>query len=81
MDLLMIFIMTLVYGLFLLLDFIPVFQGKNRKLIWLYLSLFIFSYSLTFLIGLEVKIPSPARAIKKVITSLVGSDAVKTLKP
>jgi hypothetical protein len=68
----MIIIMTLVYALFLGLDFIPVYRSKNRKLIWLYLSLLIFSYSITFLIGLGVKIPSPAPLIKKVITSLIG---------
>jgi hypothetical protein len=68
----MIIIMTLVYALFLFLDFIPVYRGNSRKLIWLYLSLLIFSYSLTFLIGLGVKIPSPAPPIKKVITSLIG---------
>jgi hypothetical protein len=72
MDLTMMIIMTLVYGLFLLLDFIPIYRGQNRKLIWLYLSLLIFSYSISFLIGLGVKIPSPAPPIKKVITSLMG---------
>jgi hypothetical protein len=72
MDILMISIMTLVYGLFLLMDFVAIYKAKSRKLIWLYLSLLIFSYSLTFLIGLGVKIPSPAPSIKKAITSLIG---------
>jgi hypothetical protein len=72
MDWLMISIMTLVYGLFLLLDFVAIYRGKNRKLIWLYLSLLIFSYSLTLLIGLGVKIPSPAPSIKKAITALLN---------
>ncbi|HEX3047442.1 MAG TPA: hypothetical protein VHY08_22005 [Bacillota bacterium] len=71
MDLLMIFIMTVVYALFVVFDFIPVFRGKKRKLIWLYLSLLILSYSLSLLIGLGVKIPSPAPPIKKIITSIV----------
>jgi hypothetical protein len=72
MDWLMVSFMTLVYGLFLLLDFTSIYRGKNRKLIWLYLSLLTFSYALTLLIGLGVKIPSPAPPIKKAITALIG---------
>jgi hypothetical protein len=73
MDFMMISVMTLVYGLFLLLDFIPVYRGKNWKLIGLYLSLFILSYSLIVLIDLGVKIPSPAPPIKNIITWLVDA--------
>ena len=68
----MIIILTSVYGLFLLLDFIPIYRSKNRKLIWLYLSLMVFSYMITFLIGLGVKIPSPAPPIKNIIISLIN---------
>lgn len=72
MDLGMIFFITVIYALFIVFDFTPVFRGKNQKLIWLYLSLLIISYSISFLIGLGVKIPSPAPPIKKIITALIN---------
>lgn len=77
MDLMMIAIMTLVYGLFLLLDFVPVYRGKNRRSIWLYASLLLLAYSMTFLTALGVKIPSPAPPIQKIITSFIDSPVAK----
>jgi uncharacterized membrane protein len=71
MDSTMILIMTMVYALFMGFDFIPVYRGKNTKLIWLYLSLLICSFSITILIGFGVKVPSPAPPIKKIITPFI----------
>lgn len=61
---------SLFYLTFIFIDLIPIYKNKQRKLFWIYLIMTVFSYTIIILIGVGVRIPSPALIIKNVITSI-----------
>ncbi len=69
----MILIVTIVYVIFIIPDIIPMLKEKEYGVMSLYLSILIIAYTLTFLISLDVKIPSPQPLIKNAIISITGS--------
>lgn len=69
----MIFIITIVFVCLAIPDIISMFKEKNYFLIWLYFSVFIITYVVSVLIGLDVKVPSTQPLIKSVITTILGS--------
>ena len=68
----MMLIVTIVYAIFIIPDIIPMLKEKQYGVMTLYLSILIIAYTLTFLISLDVKIPSPQPLIKNAITSIIG---------
>lgn len=72
----MMLIVTLVYLCFIIPDFISMFKEKEYLLIWLYSSIIIITYTLSVLIYLDVKIPSPQPLIQRVVKSIIGSPTV-----
>lgn len=60
------------YILFILIDLLPIYGSKNKKLLWVYSIIWLFSYIILILISINVKIPSPALAIEKLITWIYG---------
>lgn len=61
---------SLIYAFYILSDLVPVFKGEKRRVFWVYLVLFCTSYILHVMIVLNIKIPSPAVPIKKLILSI-----------
>lgn len=66
----LIILCTIVYILFFIIDFIPLYKSEKSKVVVVYLILFISSYILQLLIKLNVDIPSPAEPIKKLVSSI-----------
>ncbi|SKA97225.1 hypothetical protein SAMN05443428_12422 [Caloramator quimbayensis] len=69
----MLFLCTLVYISFILIDFIPILKSKNLKNIILYSVIILTSYTLTFLRDIGVKIPSIATFLKQITLLIVNS--------
>lgn len=61
---------TLLHILFIFVDFVPIYKNKKRKLLWVYSIMLTFSYVILILISVNIKIPSSASVIKKLITSI-----------
>lgn len=70
----MIFILliTLIIILFILIDLVPVAKEKQWLIFWVYTSLIVLVYVSALLIELEIKIPSPAVPLKKIIETILG---------
>lgn len=69
----MLFMCTVVYLSFLLIDFIPVLKSKNLKNIILYSLIIITAYTFTVLKDLGIKIPSIANFLKEITLLIVNS--------
>lgn len=69
----MLFLCTMVYLSFLLIDFIPVLKSKNLKNIILYSVIMSTAYTFTFLRDIGVKIPSIANFLKEITLLIVNS--------
>lgn len=68
----MFILVIIIYIVLLTLELIPLYKNKIWKDFYLNLSLGFFSFIIALLISLHVNIPSPAKAIEKVILSLFG---------
>jgi len=73
----MIFIVTLVFLYFVIPDIISMFKEKDYGVIVLYLSIIAITYTLSILIAIDVKIPSPQPIIKNVITMVIGESTTE----
>ncbi|MCX7884070.1 MAG: hypothetical protein N2448_03455 [Caloramator sp.] len=69
----MLFMCTMVYIAFLLIDFTPVLKSKNLKNIILYLLIIITAYIFTLLKEIGIKIPSIADFLKEITLLIVNS--------
>lgn len=69
----MLFLCTMVYLSFLLIDFVPVLKSKNLKNIILYSVIMSTAYTFTFLRDIGVKIPSIANFLKEITLLIVNS--------
>lgn len=68
----MIVLSLFVYSLYILFDLVPLYINKQLKLFWVYSILLIIALSITILVGLEVKIPSPAEPLKRMVVAIWG---------
>lgn len=68
----MIVLTLLGYILLALYEFIPLYKQKFWRDVWANAIIGIISFSMAILLSLEVKIPSPAIPIEKLITSVLG---------
>jgi hypothetical protein len=60
------------YTLLVFYEFIPLYKQKLWHDFWANTVLGIFSFTITILLCLDVKIPSPVRPIQELITSIFG---------
>ncbi len=58
--------------LFIYFDLLPIFHQKNWKVFWLYSIILFFAYLIVILYLLEIKVPSPAKPLKKLVFFIFG---------
>jgi hypothetical protein len=68
----MLVLCTLVYGLFVFTDVIPIAKNKRWKVLAVYTALFVTAYIFSVLTELGVQLPSPAVPLKALVTAIVG---------
>lgn len=67
-----IIVITFIIILFILIDLIPVYKEKQWLIFWAYTLLTLVVFISALLIELDVKMPTPAPLIKKVVTAIWG---------
>ena len=67
----MIALYSLLYIVFLFLDYGPIHRKSKRSVSRFYLSVIIFSYVLIILIALDFTIPSPTALIEKIVGFII----------
>ncbi|HEY8422219.1 MAG TPA: hypothetical protein VIL05_10835 [Thermoclostridium sp.] len=60
------------YALLGIYEFVPLYKEKMWKEFYVNLGLALISFTVAFLISINVKIPSPARQFEAIIYSLTG---------
>jgi hypothetical protein len=60
------------YTLLVFYEFIPLYKQKLWRDFWVNTVLGVFSFTIAILLCLEVKIPSPVKPIRDLITSIFG---------
>lgn len=68
----MIVLTVLGYILLALYEFIPLSKQKLWRDVWANAIIGVLSFSMAVLLSLDVKIPSPAKPIEELITSVLG---------
>ncbi len=64
----MILVFSTIYALYVFLDLTPLYQQKKLKEFWVYLVMFVISYTLYLLYELGVNLPSPSAGITKLVS-------------
>lgn len=65
-------IFSVIVTFFVIFDLIPIFQQKQFKAFWVYIILISFSYILSLLLVIDIKLPSPAEPLKKLVSLVFG---------
>lgn len=65
-------IFSVIVTFFVIFDLIPIFQQKQFKAFWVYIVLISFSYVLSLLLVIDIKLPSPAEPLKKLVSFVFG---------
>ncbi|MHB8065981.1 MAG: hypothetical protein ACYDG2_25745 [Ruminiclostridium sp.] len=65
-------LVVLAYALLVIYEFIPLYKQKLWHDFWTNAVLGVFSFTVAILLCLDVKIPSPAKPIQELITSIFG---------
>lgn len=65
-------IFSVIVTFFVIFDLIPIFQQKQFKAFWVYIILISFSYILSLLLVIDIKLPSPAEPLKKLVSFVFG---------
>lgn len=66
----MFILVILVYTLLAVYEFIPLYKQKLWRDFWVNAVLGVFSFTMAFLLSLNIKIPSPAKPIQEMITAI-----------
>lgn len=64
--------LTFIIILFIFIDLVPVFKEKQWLIFWIYTLLTLVVFVSALLIELDVKMPTPAPLMKKVVTAIWG---------
>lgn len=67
----MISMFLILYLIFLLIDFRPIYKKHNVLLSFLYLAFLLLSYIIIVLIALGIEVPNPTNLIERIITSII----------
>jgi hypothetical protein len=68
----MYFIITLAYLLIALSEIIPLYKNKQKKELWLYSALMLFSFMISLLLASEVTLPKPADFVEQIVSYLAN---------
>lgn len=68
----MIILVVMGYAFLVFYEFIPLYKQKLWSDFWVNAILGIFSFTIALLLSLGVNIPSPAKPIQELITSIFG---------
>ncbi|MBW9151698.1 hypothetical protein [Clostridium estertheticum] len=68
----MFLLVIIFYLIIIFLETVPLLKEKNRGKTILYLSLIIFSMTISILLSLGVQLPSPSNTIKNIVVSIFG---------
>jgi hypothetical protein len=60
-----------IYTLIIFIDLIPIFKKKNKKVDITYIVIILITFTIIFLDGIEIKVPSPSLFFKSVIDSFI----------
>ena len=63
---------SIIVTFFIIFDLLPIFHQKQWKAFWVYVILISFSYVVHILYLLDIKFPSPAVPIKKLVSYIFG---------
>lgn len=66
----LIILCSVFYLFYIINDLIPVYKTEKAKVFWIYIILFCSSFVLQILVQLDVKLPSPAKPLKELVTSI-----------
>lgn len=66
----MIIICTAVYIFLIAFELIPIYRNKEWKIFWVYSIILLITYIVTIAYSLDVRVPSPADPIKKIVTTI-----------
>ena len=69
----MIILIILAYLIIGIVEIIPLIKNRQKKELILYSIIFISAFTLSILLSLGVKIPSPAKPIEKVVKLIIGT--------
>ena len=65
-------LVIIAYSLLIFFEVKPLYKKKLWHDFWVYILLFIFSFTIAILLCFEVKIPSPSKPIQEFITAIFG---------
>ncbi|SHJ63952.1 hypothetical protein [Tepidibacter formicigenes] len=68
----MVFLIILAYLIIGFIEIVPLVKRNQRKELVLYSVMFGLAFVISILLSLGVKIPSPAKAIEKVVLTVLG---------
>ncbi|SHH07956.1 hypothetical protein [Tepidibacter thalassicus] len=68
----MVFLVILAYLIIGVIEIVPLLKKNQKKELVLYSITFILAFVISILLSLGVKIPSPAKAIEKVVLTVLG---------
>jgi hypothetical protein len=68
----MLILVIIVYALLAIFELKPLYKQKNRRDFWTNAVIGFFSFAIAILLCLDVKIPSPAKPIQDLVTSIFG---------
>lgn len=71
----MVIIVIVIYSIILFVEVPSLFQQEKKKELILYFTLITFSFILNLLLSLDIKIPSPAEPIKKIVFMILGKSS------
>lgn len=68
----MFILVIIAYSIIGILEIIPLIKKNQRKELILYTALFTIAFIMSLLLSLDVKIPSPAKPIEKMVKAVMG---------
>jgi len=65
-------IVTILYFILIIFDLTPIYLKKQWKLFWIYSIMVAVSYIIQVLLILDVKLPTPADSIERIVVFVFG---------
>jgi len=65
-------VVLIVYIIFAILEFIPLYKKKQKKELYLYIPMMSVALLICLLINMNVKLLSPAKVIESMVNMIIG---------
>ena len=65
-------VVLIVYIIFAILEFIPLYKKKQKKELYLYIPMMSVALIICLLINMNVKLLSPAKVIESMVNMIIG---------